>query len=405
MAGEGFQVPGFDGYYDQEGRPIKSRVAKQVNKEESGGLLGEIKLSNTFTDMKEQVGLGPDEQFARQAFSAGEDLFRREQYSDAAKKFKQAIARWPDSKLEQDAMFQLAESYFFAEKYPEANDAYEALVQKYSNTPHLDKLVRRQFELAQFWEKYHRYEPHWAITPNLFDRRRPLFDTAGRALKIYENIRLNDPTGPLADDAVMATANTYFLRGRYRDADYHYQLLREEYPRSDHQYEAHILGLQCKLRKYQGPDYDGAPLEEAKKLSRQLHTQFAAELNEERRTQLAEIDGRISKQLATRVHAQAKYHEAKEEFRSAKIYYAELVKNHPNTELAATARDRLKALAEEPDVPGVPLESLVNLFPQNAERAAIAQVPLLPESNPVQMASRHEDVSGGVENANATKRR
>ncbi|MEM9658507.1 MAG: tetratricopeptide repeat protein, partial [Planctomycetota bacterium] len=251
VAKKGFRVDGVEGYFDADGRPIDARVAKVVNRKESKGLLGDVQFIGAVDELKQQVGLGPDEQLARKAFADGEDLFRRERYSQAAKRFKETVARWPDSQIEQDAMFQMAESHFFAERYPAAVDAYEALIQKYPNTIHLDKTIRRQFSLAQYWERYHQYNADWPTTPNFFDRRRPLFDTLGRSLKVYENIRLNDPTGPLADDSIMATANSYFLRGRYVDADQYYDLLRKEYPRSEHQYEAHLLGLQCKLRKYQ----------------------------------------------------------------------------------------------------------------------------------------------------------
>lgn len=404
VPGKGHRVAGTPGFFDDQGRPIDARVVKQVRQEEETGLLRDIQLSGAVQEIKAQVGMGPDEQAARQAYADAEGLFRVENYSQAAKSLKTAIARWPDSKLEQDAMFLLAECYFFSEKYPEANDAYEALVQKYANTPHLDKLIRRQFEIAQYWEKHHQYRPHLPITPNIFDKKRPLFDTAGRAIKVYDNIRLNDPTGPLADDAVMATANAYFLRGRYRDADYYYDLLRNEYPRSEHQYEAHVLGLQCKLRKYGGPDYVGEPLEEAQKLSRQLRTQFAAELDDEQRRRLAEIDGRLNHQLALRVHRMAEYFDGKKEYGAARRYYADVVNEYPQTELAEAAKVRLVALAELPAVPTPPLESVVNLFPQNAERAAIAQVPLLGNQPPTQMASQ-DAPSGNDADANATQRR
>ena len=407
---KGYQVAGTPGYFDQDGRPIHSRVPKQVRKKDGGGLLGDVQFASAVEGIKEQVGLGRDEQMAQQSYATAEDLFRREEYMKAASRFKQAISRWPDTSLEQDAMFQLAECYFFAEKYPQANDAYEALVQKYANTPHLDKLIRRQFDIARYWEKHHLHEPHWPVTPNMFDKRRPLFDTLGRAVKVYENIRLNDPTGPYADDSVMATANSFFLRGRYRDADYFYDLLRNEYPRSEHQYEAHVLGLQCKLRKYQGPDYDGTPLEEAKKLSRQLRMQFSNELDDEQRTRLAEIDARLNRQLALRVYSLGQYFDDKGEYGAARRYYADVLADYPDSELAAEARTRLIALAEEPETPDVPLESIVNLFPQNAERKAIARVPLLENMGDdlINNDIRIVDESGSVQSAvdpNATQRR
>jgi len=268
--GKGFRIADVEGYFDQEGRPIKARVAKAVDQKKSGGFLGDVSVVKTVDSIKSQVGLGRDQQIAQQAYAEGEDLFRREKYSNASKQFKQAIARGTDPQLEQDALFMLAESQFYNAHYPEATESYGRLIKKNSNTPHLDKIIRRQFSIAQYWEQHHQSKPHWAMTPNLLDNTRPLFDTLGRSLKTYENIRLNDPTGPLADDAIMATANSHFLRGRYEDADYHYGLIRREYPRSEHQYEAHLLGLRSKLRMYQGADYDGQQLEEAKRLIKQF---------------------------------------------------------------------------------------------------------------------------------------
>ncbi|MCG8451013.1 MAG: outer membrane protein assembly factor BamD [Pirellulales bacterium] len=392
VPGEGFRVAGAPGFYDQEGRPINTKVAKVVRKEDEGdgGLLKDVDFVQGVTDLKTQVGLGPDQQRAEQSFAAGEDLFRREQYSEAAKEFKQTIARWPNSQLEQDARFLLGECQFFANDYSDAINTYEGLLQEYPNSPHLDKIVKRQFDIARYWEKHHQYDPHWVVTPNLFDNTRPWFDTLGNALKVYENIRLNDPTGPLADDAIMATANSYFLRGRYNDADYQYELLRNEYPRSEHQYEAHILGLQCKLRKYQGADYDGAPLEEAKKLVKQLKVQFGGELDNEQRQRLTMLGGTLNRLLAERDFQVAKYYDDTEYYQSAKFYYAEVARKYPQTPLAEQARARYQELAGEPDVPATKLEWLIKAFPENAERQAIADIPLLGSGNESRVANQPE---------------
>ena len=300
VPGEGYRIDGVEGYFDQEGRPIQAKVAKTVLQEKPKGILQDVKVSATMAGFKKQVGRGPDEQQAKLDFAKGEDLFQREKYAEAAKQFDKTISRWPNSSLAQDAMYLMAESHFFHHDYPEAIETYNTLLKNNPNSKHLDKIVRRQFRIARYWEKHHQHEPHWATTPNMLDDTRPFFDTLGRSLKIYENIRLNDPTGPLADDAIMATANSYFMRGRYNDADYHYELVRTEYPRSESQFEAHILGLQCKLQKYQGPDYDGTPLLEAKRLVKQIKIQFAGNLNEEERGRLQLDEARLQKQLAAR---------------------------------------------------------------------------------------------------------
>jgi outer membrane protein assembly factor BamD (BamD/ComL family) len=398
VPGEGFRVEGAPGFYDQEGRPIKTQVAKVVQQEKKDvGLLKDINFTQSVNNLKSQVGLGPDQQLAEQAYAAGEDLFRREQYGEAAKQFNQTIARWPDSQLEQDARFFLGECEFFGDNYAAANDSYEELLEQYPNSPHLDKIVKRQFDIARYWEQHHQHSPHWPVTPNLIDDKRPLFDTLGNALKVYESIRLNDPTGPLADDAIMATANSYFLRGRFSDADYQYSLIRSEYPRSEHQFEAHLLGLQCKLRKYQGPDYDGTPLNEAKKLAKQLRDQFARELSSEERERLAETLAKLNRNLAERDLKLAKYYDNTKYYRSAKFYYAKIIRDFPNTPIAEQAQARHQALGGEPDEPATKLEWLVNVFPENAERKAIGQIPLLGAPSETGIASQPDKDSTNVD--------
>ena len=394
VVGQGWRVPGFDGYYDDQGRPIRTKVAKVVEREKvkKASLLEDLNMSDSVAQMKEKIGFGADQVLAEKLYAEGEALFRAQEYGDAAEKFEQAAKRWPNSKVQQDSYFYMAECQFFDKQYPEAVDSYTLLLEKHPNSRHLDKVVHRQFEIARYWEQYHKYDPDWPTTPNVTDETRPLFDTLGRAMKTYDNIRLNDPTGPLADDAIMATANSYFLRERYADADYHYGLLREEYPRSEHQFEAHILGLQCKLRLYQGEDYVDAPLVEAKKLVKRLKVQFAGELSDEERQRLAEIQGKLNQKLAERQLRMAEYYDDLEHYGSAKFYYGQIVREFPDTPIAEEARARFVELGGKPDHPRQKLEWLVDIFPESSERQSIKQVPMLEQADTTRIASEPQNI-------------
>jgi len=102
-----------------------------------------------------------NEPIARQHYDAGQKLFGDKKYDAAAKEFAAAADRWPDSSLEEDAMFMRAESYFFADSYSKANDWYGELMKKYTNSRHLNTTVARQYDIARYWqqldEKYHRW--------------------------------------------------------------------------------------------------------------------------------------------------------------------------------------------------------------------------------------------------------
>ena len=152
--GHGYRVEGVDGYFDDNGVPINSRVAKVVDKPEgSGGLLNDVGFQKGVGDFKEKLGLGPDQHEAQRQFELGEANFRGQHFDEAADNFKAAAAGWPDSALAQDALFAYAESLFFAESYPKANNAYEELLRKYPNSRHLDKAITRQFAIARYWEQ------------------------------------------------------------------------------------------------------------------------------------------------------------------------------------------------------------------------------------------------------------
>jgi outer membrane protein assembly factor BamD (BamD/ComL family) len=378
----GYKVEGVEGYFDGDGRPIQGPVARERvieagEKTEEVGLIPGLDPHEQMNKIKSAVGLGPNEQIARQDYLEGDRLFREKNYKAAAEKFKAAVDRGPHSPIEQDAMFMVAESYFYGDRYIQARDAYDALVKEHTNTRYMDKVIEHEWAIAQYWEKYEQCHPDWPATPNGWDKTRPWFDTIGHAIKTYDNIRLNDPTGPRADDAIMATANIYFGRGRYDDADYHYSLLRKEYPRSELQYEAHLLGLEAKLRKYQGENYDGTPLEEAKVLVKNLNTQFASRLPPEEKKRLATREAWLNREVASRDFRMAGYYDRKKDYGAAKHYYASVMEKFPDTDLGQKSKERYAEIKGQPENPAKPLGFLVDLLPENRERTRVARIPEL----------------------------
>ena len=311
---------------------------------------------------KKMVGRGPNEPVSRKALAEGDALFRDRKYPAAAKKYKTAVDRWPDSVIEEDALWQLAECWFFMDHYPKAEDCYDELVKKYANSRYLDRIAQRQFVIAQYWIALDQKHNYMTIVPNLADRSRPLFDTRGRALKAYDHVRINDPRGPLADDSIMAAANAHFVDRQWLDADYFYGLLRSEYPDSDFLLQAHLLGLQAKLRAYQGPGYEGGVLDEAEILADQTLVQFPDQLTQEEAERAQTSRAAIAAQQAQRHWNRAEFYAKGKHFTSARIYYALIARDYPKTMLAQQARDRLDKYNGLEDVSDNPLPMLTALL-------------------------------------------
>ncbi len=321
-----------------------------------------FKGENVKKRWKKMVGRGPNEPVARKALADADARFREGDYPQAIKKYKVAIDRWPDSVIEEDAMWQLAESYFFTDQYPKAEDQYDELVKKYANTKYLDRIAQRQFVIAQYWVALDDKTHIPTIVPNLLDRSRPLFDTRGRALKAYDHVRINDPRGPLADDSIMAQANAHFLDRQWLDADYFYGLLRTEYPDSDFLLQAHLLGIQAKLRAYQGPLYEGSSLDEAEILADQVLVQFPDQLSRDEEDRVQDTRAEIAAQQAMRHWRRAEFYAKGKHYSSARVYYAMIARDYPKTQLAQAARDKYVAIKDKADVSDDPVPMLTRIL-------------------------------------------
>ena len=335
--------------------------------------LNDFAPENLSKTTKRLTGYGPNREAAKALYQEAEDLFRKasEQQGEertasflaAAGKFNEAAERLPDSALQQDALYMAGDSFFFADAYSQANDAYEKLVKAYPNNRYLDVVDQRRFTIAKYWIQRYDASPEswWAV--NVSDRARPWRDTRGHALRVFDKIRLDDPTGRLADDATLAAGNERFAKGEFIKADDFYADLRKNYPTSEHQFTAHFLGLKAKLLTYRGADYSGKSLDESEKLIKQMRRQFPRDSAAEREF-LDRSWAEVRYKKAERDWNRAAYHDARAEYRAAALHYGVVAHDYSDTPFGARAEARLKEVERFAPVPAQQLPWLVGLFPE-----------------------------------------
>ena len=304
----------------------------------------------TWNEFKKAVGWGPDQRLAKEAYDRAQALYNAKNYDEAAKEFYTASWRWPDSTMEEDAMFLEGESYFFSDHYASAQDSYVNLLKKHDNTRYLDTVVARLFAIATYWEQLDLTWHHWPVTPNPTDKTQPWFDTFGNALAAYQAVWMHDPTGPLADAALMRVGNAHFRRGEWEDAAEAYDILRKNHPKSKYQKDAHLLELQAKMRIYQGAKYSVVPLNHAQEIGEQVIKQFPGQLGDEER-RVRDTMAKIYEDRAEREWVMAQYYDHKSEFCAAREYYKTLQEKYPRTSFAEQARKRVEEIRNEPDEP------------------------------------------------------
>jgi outer membrane protein assembly factor BamD (BamD/ComL family) len=204
---------------------------------------------------------------------------------------------------------------------------------------------------------------------NFTDKRRPWNDTAKHGVRVLEKVRLDSPTGKLADDVTMELANNAFRNEKWIEALDTYRDLITTYPDSRHLFDAHFLGLKAALESYRGPDYSQEALDHAEKLIKQMR-QFP----EEARREKTEIDRMYTELINRRAeykYNRAQYYFNKGEARASRVKCEELLKDYENTVFAEPARELLAKTKDMPDEPTPYLKWVGDMFPTNDKLAPL----------------------------------
>jgi outer membrane protein assembly factor BamD (BamD/ComL family) len=314
---------------------------------------------------------------ARGYYKEGDALFRkasslprdqaRKVFAEAAKSFERAAEAAPKTALEQDSLYMQAESLFFADRLVEASDVYEKLQKDFPRNRHVDQVAARLFSISRYWVNVAKAnDGSWWRALNLTDPKRPRMDVDGHAVRLLDQIRYDDPTGRLADDATMAAAAEYIRQNKFEEADEFLTDLRETFSDSEHLFLAHLLGIRCKLEVYAGPTYSGLVLEEADTLVRQTRQRFPDKMADPKYGEMvARAAAEIAYHRSERLAFRADYREKRKEYGAARIYYNELLKEHNDTPQAKTARQRLAKIEKLPAVPKQQLAWLTTIFPDS----------------------------------------
>ncbi len=334
--------------------------------------------SNIRKTLNNLAGRGPSQKAAEQLYEKGEQAYRQAvellprdrgkaatEFLKASKQYTAAAERWPNSALEEDALFRAAEGQFFADRYVKANEFLEILLKKYPNTRYLDAVGARRFLIAKYWLELEQAHAQSTFAVNLTDPSRPKTDTFGHAVRIFDRMRIDDPTGKLADDATLAAANAYFKQGDFLKADQYYSDLRMTFPSSEHQFMAHFLGIKAKLESYKGPDYAGNALDQAEKLIKLVRRQFPNEARKYEQ-ELSRAYHEVRYRKAERQWEMASYYAHRHEFGAARFYYQVLLKDYRDTPFADRAQEQVGRIATKPANPDQLAPWLVKLFPNSA---------------------------------------
>ncbi|HET7314333.1 tol-pal system protein YbgF [Salinisphaera sp.] len=118
---------------EQGQRDLYQNLDKRLSRLENGG------GANGAATSPNQAGgyggaIGPDSA-AQSAYMNGFNKLKNGQYDAAIGAFKQFVARYPDTSLTDNAWYWLGEAYYVQQQANDAEEAFDAVVNKFKNSP------------------------------------------------------------------------------------------------------------------------------------------------------------------------------------------------------------------------------------------------------------------------------
>lgn len=266
----------------------------------------------------------PEEQF-KWAMS----FFDEKDYKRAAEEFARLVSHFPDSELAPEAQYYSGRSYEAGEKYYPAFQAYQKTLDLYPFTKRIDEIIGRQYNIGKEIYKKH--------SGKLMGKE--LMTDLDRAVEIFDSVKKNAPFGEYGDQAQFMIGECYKKSEQYNEAVKAFQELVEEYPRSSLRDKAKYEVAQCTYLGSLNSDYDQELTDEAiKEFKRIAETKKGLTIAEEAKETVSLLEDKKAESL----FKAAQFYERQKKYKSAAIYYEEIIDKYPRSSFSELAARKLE---------------------------------------------------------------
>ncbi|NQT32819.1 MAG: outer membrane protein assembly factor BamD [Candidatus Omnitrophica bacterium] len=285
--------------------------------------------SGTLVNPKYAVKDSPQDQF-----DWAMRFFKLNDFKRSADEFMRLTKYYPDSDLAPDAQYYAGRSYEELGKYYAAFINYQKTIDNYPYTRRMNEIIRREYNIANIFQTT---EVH-----KVLDMELSL--ALDRAITVYNKIVENAPFGEYADKSLYKMAECYRRAKKYKKALEAYERLMSDYPESDLVTEARYQFAYTKYEASLDPEYDQESTEEALREFQQIAKTTAIPAVAE---EAEKVFDELKEKKAESEFKIAKFYERGGKYKSALIYYNEIVGKFPGTKAGEEAAERITYLKEK----------------------------------------------------------
>lgn len=274
---------------------------------------------------KTQVRATPKEQF-----DFAKSFYDAKKYEDAKREFSKLLKHFPKS-------FEAAESQYYLGlleevqgRLYEAFQAYQKVIDKYPFSERIPEINEREYKIAEAFMAGEKRKAMGVALP-----------VENPAIEILMKVIENSTFGPLADKAQYKLGLVLKSLTRYYEAEDAFNKVITNYPNSEWAEAAKFQIASCRASLSRGAEYDQFAVKEAK----EKFEAFVREHPEAVLSREAEknID-QLKEKEAENNYNVAVFYEKQKSWEAAKVYYNDILTNHPQSIWAARAMERMRIL-------------------------------------------------------------
>lgn len=260
-------------------------------------------------------------------------FYEKKDYKRAAEEFARLANHYKESDIAPEAQYYAGRSYETDNRPYPAFQAYQKVIVSYPFTERINEIIERQYNLGNILYKKH--------SGKLLGKE--IMTDLDRAAEVFRTLKENVPFGEYADQAQFMIGECYKKSEQYNEASKEFQKLINEYPRSKLADKSKYEVAQCTYLASLKPDYDQELTDEAIAGFREISEKGRGlGIADDAKKAIARLENKKAKSIFNI----AKFYERNKHYKSAAIYYEEVIRKYPRSPFGESAREKLKEINE-----------------------------------------------------------
>lgn len=262
-------------------------------------------------------------------------FYNNKDYAKAISEFKKLIKNFPRAKEAPEAQYYIGQSYEELSKPFDAFKAYQVVIDKYPFSERAAEIVEIQYQIGNALLEGKGRHGKWAEL---------VIGADDRVVDVFRAVIKNAPYGKLAPLAQYKIGLFLKEKGMFQEARDEFEKTINDYPNSEWakaaKFQIALADTQRSSTVQREQKVTGIALEEFKEF---VKTHPDSELTPQAKTQIANL----REKEAENNFVIAQYYEKQKNFKSARVYYKDIIAKYADTAAGPRALNRLKVIGDK----------------------------------------------------------